>query len=333
MDPVARRVFPATGDEVGAVGLGCASLSQWMYADAPASDQDAVALLHAAVDLGATFLDTADVYGEGHNEALLGRALNGRRSEVLMASKVGLVVEDLATLALRPDGSPAHLRAAVEGSLRRLGADCIDLCYLHRVDPQVPLEDSWGALADLVTDGKLRFLGLSEVTVDQAEVADRVHPVAAVQSELSLWTRTALGEAATGSALPNSDVVGWCAVHDAAFVPYAPLGRGFLTGTVTRRTTFSTHDLRARHPRFAADARQDNLRIVDTLRAVAQRHAATPAQVALAWVLAQGKHVLPIPGTRNLDYLRENIASAALDLTATELIQLNAVPAATGNHN
>src|SRR5689334_9106087 len=222
---------------VGAVGLGCMGMS-WAYAESERDDRESVALVREAVDLGVTFLDTSDVYGAGHNEELVGRAIETVRDQAVLATKVGLVA-DPSTREMRRDGSPGHVREAVEASLRRLRTDVIDLYYLHRVDPEVPLTETWGVMAELVAEGKVRHLGLSEVSVEQAEQAHREHPVAAIQSELSLWTRDPLGGDGKG------DVVGWCAANGAAFVPFSPLGRGFLTGTVTT-ATFEDSDFRGR---------------------------------------------------------------------------------------
>jgi aryl-alcohol dehydrogenase-like predicted oxidoreductase len=214
------------------------------------------------------------------------------------------------------------VRAAVDASLRRLRTDVIDLYYLHRVDPDTPLAETWSAMAQLVTAGKVRRLGLSEVTPEQAAEAHALHPVTAVQSELSLWTRDPL--------TPGNDLVGWCAANGAAFVPFAPLGRGFLTGTITS-ADFDETDFRSANPRFAADAVAANQRIVDAVRAVAGRHGATPAQVAIAWTLAQGSHVIPIPGTTKSHRLRENAAAADLELTAADLAELDNLPAPVGD--
>ncbi|QFG26306.1 aldo/keto reductase [Actinomadura sp. WMMB 499] len=325
------------GTPVGAVGLGCMGMS-WAYTESERDDDASVALLREALDLGVTFLDTAQVYGAGHNETLVGRALAGRRDEAVLATKTGLVVEDPGTRRLVRQATPEHVASSAEDSLRRLGTDVIDLYYLHRVDPEVPLADTWGAMAELVAAGKARHLGLSEVTVAQAAEAHAIHPVAAVQSELSLWTRDALGApggsagAASdghGGAAEAGDVVGWCAANGAAFVPFSPLGRGFLTGTVTG-ADFEDTDFRATNPRFQEEALKANLRIVDAVRAVAARHGATPAQVAIAWTLAQGAHVIPIPGTKKVRYLRDNAGAADLDLTAADLAGLDALPAAVG---
>jgi aryl-alcohol dehydrogenase-like predicted oxidoreductase len=312
---------------VGAVGLGCMGMS-WAYAESERDDRESVALIREAVDLGVTFLDTSDVYGVGHNERLVGQALHGIRDRVVLGSKVGLVV-DRETGQMVRDGSPGHVREAIEASLRRLDTDVIDLYYLHRIDPEVPLAETWGVMSELVAEGKVRHLGLSEVDVAQAEEAHGVHPVSAIQSELSLWTRDPLGAAANGSAKAG-DVVGWCAANGAAFVPYSPLGRGFLTGAVTK-PDFEETDLRGRLPRFQEGVLEQNLRIVDVARTVAERHGATLAQVAIAWTLAQGEHVIPIPGTKKRKYLHENTVAVGIDLTASDLAELDAVPAPIGS--
>ncbi|MFE0132902.1 aldo/keto reductase [Streptomyces sp. NPDC059037] len=309
------------GPFVGAIGLGCMGMS-WGYAESQRDDEQSVAVIRRAVEAGVSHLDTADAYGDGHNETLVGRALEGSTDGVVVATKVGIVVDDLATRTLSRDGSPQHIRESVEASLRRLRTETLDLYYLHRVDPAVPLEESWGQLTELVRAGKVRRLGLSEPTIDQAETAHRIHPVSAVQSELSLWTRDALA--------PGADMVRWCAEHGAAFVPFAPLGRGFLTGSFAK-PAFEDGDFRATNPRFADGAFNANLRIVDAVRAVAARHGATPAQVAIAWTLAQGEHVIPIPGTKNPRYLAENVGAAALDLTVDDLADLDGVPAPVGS--
>jgi aryl-alcohol dehydrogenase-like predicted oxidoreductase len=327
------RTRQAAGRPVGAVGLGCMGMS-WAYSASERDDGASVALLHEAADLGVTFWDTSDFYGAGENEQLVGQALRTLRDRITLATKVGLV-PDPGPGKMACDGSPAHVRAAVDASLRRLGTDVIDLYYLHRVDPAVPLAETWGAMAELVAAGKVRHLGLSEVTRAQAEEAHAIHPVAAVQSELSLWTRDALG---VGGAVglagappgpPPGDIVGWCAMAGAAFVPFSPLGRGFLTGTVTS-ARFEDTDFRGANPRFQEEAIQANQRIVDVIRRVAERRGATPAQVALAWTLAQGPHVIPIPGTKKPRYLRENAAAADLELTPADLAELDAVPAPVG---
>ena len=327
------------GTSVGAVGLGCMGMS-WAYSASERDDTASVALIREALDLGVTFIDTAQVYGDGANEALVGRALRGRRDEAVLATKTGLVVRDAAAHVMDRDGSPEYVRRSAEESLRRLGTDVIDLYYLHRIDPAVPLAETWGAMSELVAAGKVRHLGLSEVTAAQAEEAHGVHPVAAIQSELSLWTRDAMGVAGgtvggfSGGAgdlgEAPGDVLGWCAAHGAAFVPFSPLGRGFLTGTVTA-AGFEDSDFRSHNPRFAEEALAANRRIVDVVKGVAERHGATPAQVAIAWTLAQGGHVIPIPGTKRSRYLHDNAGAASVALTAADLAELDDVPAAVGN--
>jgi aryl-alcohol dehydrogenase-like predicted oxidoreductase len=309
---------------VGAVGLGCMGMS-WAYGESERDDRESVALIREAVDLGVTFLDTSDVYGAGHNEELVGRALDGVRDRVVLGSKVGLISDPDTGETIR-DGSPGHVREAVEASLCRLGTDAIDLYYLHRVDPEVPLAETWGVMAELVSEGKVRHLGLSEVDIAQAEEAHAIHPVSAIQSELSLWTRDPLG-AANGDG--PGDVVGWCAANGATFVPFSPLGRGFLTGAVTK-ASFEDNDFRGRLPRFQEGILEQNLRIVDVVRTVADRLGATPAQVAIAWTLAQGEHVIPIPGTKKRRYLHENTVAAGVDLTESDLAELDAVPPPVG---
>ncbi|WP_211785683.1 aldo/keto reductase [Kitasatospora atroaurantiaca] len=322
------KAFPPTGRPLGVIGLGCAGLSKWMYDRPHPDDAASAALLRTALDHGVTLFDTAGVYGEGHNETLIGRALSDRRSEVFLATKVGLVVDDLDSFTLHNDGSPAHLRKALDDSLGRLRTEAVDLCYLHRIDPDVPLEDSWAALTELVDEGKIGHLGLSEVSVHDAERAYRIHPVAAIQSELSLWARQALGGEPHTGASRGEDIVRWCADHNAAFVPYAPLGRGFLAGAITPDTSFAPSDLRSRLPRFTPHARTANQRIVTVLRRVAERHQASPAQVALAWILAQGDHVIPIPSTTHTRHLEDDLRAAALDLTPRDLADLDGAPPA-----
>ncbi|SNT45184.1 Predicted oxidoreductase [Actinomadura meyerae] len=333
------RTRDFAGRPVGAVGLGCMGMS-WAYTASERDDEASVALIREALDLGVTFLDTAQRYGSGHNETLVGRALEGRRDEAVVATKTGLSLEPPSARDIVRDGRPEFVKGSAEDSLRRLGTDVIDLYYLHRVDPDVPLAESWGAMAELVAEGKVRRLGLSEVSVAQAAEAHAIHPVAAIQSELSLWTRDALGAPGgragvipgdmSGAGGGVGDVVGWCAANGAAFVPYSPLGRGFLTGTVTS-AEFEDTDFRAGNPRFQDGALRANLRIVEAVKAVAARHGATPAQVAIAWTLAQGDHVIPIPGTKKRRYLHDNAGAAGLDLTEADLAELDRVPAPVGD--
>ena len=311
---MSRRV---ASRDTGPIGLGCMGMS-WAY-DADQRDDDAsVKVIHRALELGATLLDTADIYGPYTNEELVGRALEGRRDAAVLATKCGMVVEDIAEYRLGRDGRPEHVREAIDASLRRLRTDHVDLYQLHRVDEKVPVEETWGAMAETVAAGKARAIGLSEVGVGELERAQAIHPVASVQSELSLWTRDALAE-----------VVPWCAAHGAAFLPFAPLGRGFLTGALAPRE-FAPGDFRRNNPRFKPDAMDANQALVGRVRTVAERHGATPAQVALAWVLAQGERVVPIPGTKTPEYLADNAGAAELTLTAANLGDLDAVPAAVG---
>lgn len=310
------RTLGANGPSVGSIGLGCMPLS-FGYVDAPSAD-DPIELVHRAIDLGVTFFDTADVYGPFTNEEAVGDALRGRRDEVTLATKVGLVVGPNGGYPLSNDARPERIATEIDASLRRLGTDHVDLYYLHRVDPGVPLEDTWGALAGLVASGKVSAIGLCEVDVSQLERAQAIHPVAAVQSELSLWTRDALPE-----------VVPWCEANGAAFVPFSPLGRGFLTGTITE-ATFDAADFRSSNPRFTSEAVEANRSIVNAIRAVGDRVGATPAQVAIAWTLAQGRHVVPIPGTKRIRYLEENAAAAGTVLDAQDLASLDSLPEASG---
>jgi aryl-alcohol dehydrogenase-like predicted oxidoreductase len=288
------------GTEVGAIGLGCMGMS-FAYSRTRRDDEESVRVVNRAIDLGATLIDTADVYGPHTNEELVGRAIRGRRDELVLASKFGLVVRDGEIV---PDGRPEHLRAAAEGSLRRLGVERIDLYQLHRVDPEVPLEESWGVLAELVAEGKVDRVGLSEATVGQLDAAHAIHPVATVQSELSLWSQDQLDE-----------VVPWCREHGAGFIAYSPLGRAFLTGA----RQLESDDWRLGNPRFQPDAIEANQKLADGVAKVAARYQATASQVALAWVLAQGDHIVPIPGTKRLAYLEENVRAAELDLAAEDL--------------
>jgi aryl-alcohol dehydrogenase-like predicted oxidoreductase len=275
-------------------------------------------LIRRALDLGVNLLDTADVYGPFTNEDLIGRAIAGRRDEVVLATKGGNV--------LSPDGGPAHqngrpeyLRDAIDASLRRLRVDHVDLYYLHHLDETVPIEESVGAIAEAVEAGKVRGIGVCEVDVPELERACSVHPVVAVQSELSIWSRD-----------PVDAVLPWCEQHGVAFVPYAPLGRGFLTGRY-RSAAWQRTDIRNRLPRFQPDAMAANLAIVERIAAVANRLGATNAQVALAWTLAQGSRVVPIPGTRRIATLEENSAATDIRLGAADLAELNALPVTVGS--
>lgn len=305
-----QRILGSSGLKVGAVGLGCMGMS-FAYSAGARDDAESIRVIHRAIDLGVTLIDTADVYGPFTNEELVGRALAGCRDKVTLASKCGLVINDGE---ITPDGHPDHIRDAAKASLQRLGVDTIDLYQLHRVDPTIPVEDSWGAMAELVTAGDVRAIGMSEATAEQLTTAHAIHPVATVQSELSLWSTDQLDE-----------VVPWCRSNDAAFIPYAPLGRGFLTGALSSVAQLEDSDWRNTNPRFSSESIDANQHLVDMVRSVAARHSATPAQIALAWVLSLGDDIIPIPGTKRLRYLEENAAAIEIELTSSDLAELGTI--------
>ena len=315
------------GPEVGVIGLGCMGMTFSYDMETPRDEATSISVIHRALDLGMTLIDTADAYGPYTNEELVGRALaDGHRERAVLATKVGLLTDSVevsnpggSSPGSGRDGRPEHVRKSIDGSLRRLGTDHVDLYQLHRVDPQVPLEETWGAMAETVAAGKARHIGLSEVTVAEITRAQAVHPVASVQSELSLWTRDAL-----------AGVLPYCQEQGIAFLPFAPLGRGFLTGRFASSEDLPRDDFRRGLPRFQQDALRTNLAIVEQVRGVARRAGATPAQVALAWVLAQGRHVVPIPGTKTPRYLADNAGAADIGLSAGELAELDALPAPHG---
>ncbi len=303
------RTLGPDGFCVSALGLGCMGMSQ-MYGAADRTES--IATVHRALDLGITFLDTADVYGDGHNEELVGEAIAGRRDEVQLATKFSLSHDGRGGMAV--DGRPENVRACAEASLSRLGVDVIDLYYQHRVDPTVPIEDTVGAMAELVAAGKVRHLGLSEASAASIARAVAVHPITALQSEWSLWTRDLEG-----------DVLAAAREHGIGIVPFSPLGRGFLTGAIRSPADFEADDWRRTHPRFTGEAFTANLRLVDAVRELAHQKGATPGQLALAWVLAQGPDVVPIPGTKRVSYLEENAGALALELTDDDLARLAAI--------
>lgn len=315
-----RRIqLGSTQRTFAAVGIGCMGMS-WGYDELGRDESESVAVIRHALDLGADLVDTADQYGPFTNEALVGKALRGRRDDALLATKGGLVVDDPATYKSHRDGRPEYLRAAVDASLRRLGVDHIDLYQLHRIDPEVPVEESWGALAELVEEGKLGTIGLSEASVEEIGRAHAVHPVASVQSELSLWSREAL----------KDGVVEYCGREGIAFIAFAPLGRGFLSGRISTPQDLPEVDGRHRIPRFQPEAISANQAIVDRMRRVADGLGATVAQVAIAWVLAQGEHVGVIPGTKTRHYLEDNVRAGSLALPPEALAELAALPEAVG---
>ncbi|MDX3107839.1 aldo/keto reductase [Nonomuraea angiospora] len=300
--------------EVSAIGLGCMGMSQ-SYGPNPGSRQEMIALIREAVERGVTFFDTAEVYGPFRNERLVGEALAPVREQVVIATKFGFAFDAegrQAGLSSRPE----HVRQAADGSLQRLGVDVIDLYYQHRVDPQVPIEDVAGAVKGLIQDGKVRHFGMSEAAAGTIRRAHAVQPVTAVQSEYSLWWRR-----------PEQEVLPVLAELGIGFVPYSPLGKGFLTGTVDAATAFDRTDIRASIPRFTAEARKANQALVDLLGAIARYKGATPAQIALAWLLARQPWIVPIPGTRRPERLAENIAAAHVELTADDLERVDAAAA------
>jgi aryl-alcohol dehydrogenase-like predicted oxidoreductase len=316
------------GPEVGVIGLGCMGMSYAYDMQTPRDDATSISVVHQALDLGMTLLDTADAYGPYTNEELVGRALaGGSRDRAVLATKVGLITGPTAVAANSAstspgagrDGRPEHIRTSIDESLRRLRTDHLDLYQLHRVDPQVPLEETWGAMAEVVAAGKARHIGLSEVTVDEIKRAQAVHPVTSVQSELSLWTRDALAE-----------VLPYCQQQGIALLPFSPLGRGFLTGRFSSFDDLPQDDFRRGLPRFQQDALRANLAIVGRVRDIAERAGATPAQVALAWLLAQGRYVVPIPGTKTPKYLADNAGAAGVELSAADLAEVDALPAPEG---
>jgi aryl-alcohol dehydrogenase-like predicted oxidoreductase len=286
------------------------------YTPMERDDEESVRVIHRALELGVDLLDTADVYGPFSNEKLLGRALNLHRHGVKVATKCGLVAG--VDGKLNRNGRPEYIKAACEASLRRLRVEAIDLYQLHRVDPEVPLDDTWGALAELVTEGKVRALGISHATGDELERVHAVFPVTAVQYELSVW--------ATRS---RDEVLPWCQKSGVGFLAFAPVGRGYLSG-ILDHTALGLDDSRSRDPRFSADAMIANRVIVRGLRRIGARHGATPAQVAIAWTMAQSDNVVPIPGTRRLRWLEENVAAADLQLTAADLRDIDNLPAPVG---
>jgi aryl-alcohol dehydrogenase-like predicted oxidoreductase len=307
--------------DVSRIGLGCMGMSS-AYTGAGTDDAESIRTIHRALDLGVTLIDTAEIYGPFANEELVGRAIKGRRDEVVLATKFGLI-SHAGGGPWNLDSSRANIRTAVEGSLGRLATDHIDLYYQHRVDPKTPIEDTVGALAELVSEGKIRHIGLSEAGPGTIRRAHAVHPVSALQSEYSLWTRD-----------PEAVVLPLLRDLGIGFVAYSPLGRGFLTGEIRSTDDFADDDSRKTNPRFIGENFERNLRAVEEVKAIAAEVGATPAQVALAWVLAQGDDIAPIPGTKRVTRLEENVAADGIQLTTGQLDKLtNLTPAAGDHHN
>jgi aryl-alcohol dehydrogenase-like predicted oxidoreductase len=303
-----RKLGPAL--EVSCLGLGCMGMSEF-YGER--DEAESIATIRRALDLGVNFLDTADMYGIGANEKLVGQAIRGRRGDVVLATKFGNVRDPANPAARSINGRPDYVKAACEASLKRLDVEVIDLYYQHRVDPATPIEDTVGAMAELVREGKVRFLGLSEAAPATIRRAHAVHPIAALQTEYSLWSRD-----------PEDEILPTVRELGIGFVPYSPLGRGFLTGRFRKPEDLEPGDFRRNNPRFQGENFAKNLRVVDAVHAIAREKGCTPSQLALAWVMAQGRDIVPIPGTKRRAFLEDNVGAAAITLSAADIDRIEA---------
>jgi aryl-alcohol dehydrogenase-like predicted oxidoreductase len=307
---VKTRRLGSHGLEVSALGLGCMGMSEFY---GPSNEKESTAAIHRALELGITMLDTADMYGPFTNEELVGRAIKGKRDRVIIATKFGNVRDAKNPSVRKIDGRPEYVRQACEGSLKRLGVETIDLYYQHRVDKDTPIEETVGAMAELVRDGKVRYIGLSEASVNTIRRAHTIHPISAVQSEYSLWTRD-----------PEEGLLDALRLLDIGFVAYSPLGRGFLTGQIRKIDDLAQDDFRRQNPRFQGENFGKNLELVARVTEIAKEHKCTPAQLALAWVLAQGDDIVPIPGTRHSERVEENIGALNVVLSESDLRRIDA---------